>query len=143
MPATLVFDANPPEILAQFIRDGVDNHNIALLDEPEYFRVCFWLRGESGDVLGGLLGLGWARAFTVQYLWVSRELRGHGHGAALLRAAEEHAAARGCLSVQLDTHSFQAPGFYKKQGYEVVGEARDFPPGHSKLFLQKRLGSAR
>jgi GNAT superfamily N-acetyltransferase len=139
----MVFEANPSPQLEQFIRNGVDNHNIALLDEPEYFQACFWLRGDHGEVLGGVLGAGWAGGFTVQFLWVARELRGKGHGAALLGAAEEHARARGCTSVLLDTHSFQAPRFYEKQGYVCVGEARDFPPGHSRLFFQKRLEPVR
>ena len=45
---------------------------------------------------------------------------------------------RGCHSAWVDTFSFQAPGFYRKLGYEVFGEL-DYPPGHKRFFLRKRL----
>jgi hypothetical protein len=42
-------------------------------------------------------------------------------------------------NVFLDTFSFQAPGFYQKLGYRVFGELVDFPPGHTRQYLTKRL----
>ncbi len=53
--------------------------------------------------------------------------------------AELEARQRGARCAYLDTFSFQAPDFYKKQGYEVFGELRDFPEGHRRYFLRKQL----
>ena len=53
-------------------------------------------------------------------------------------ATPKRAVERGCHSVWVDTFSFQAPGFYPKLGYKVFGEL-DYPPGHKRIFLQKRL----
>jgi hypothetical protein len=53
--------------------------------------------------------------------------------------AEAEARQRGAQHAYLDTFSFQAPGFYKKHGYQVFGELQDFPPGHQRYFLTKQL----
>ncbi len=74
------------------------------------------LRDASGAVVGGLVGLrnwGW---LWVQVLAVPPALRGQGWGARLLAAAEAEAHAAGCTGVRLDTYSFQARGFYERQG---------------------------
>jgi hypothetical protein len=42
----------------------------------------------------------------------------------------------------LETHSFQARPFYEKCGYKVFGTLEDYPPGHAKFFLRKRLAAA-
>jgi hypothetical protein len=57
----------------------------------------------------------------------------------LLTLAEDEARQRGAKNVYLDTFSFQAPDFYKQHGYQVFGELEDFPPGHERYFLTKKL----
>ena len=52
--------------------------------------------------------------------------------------AERGALGRGCHSVWLDTFSFQAPGFYRRLGYEVFAEL-DWSADHKRIFLRKRL----
>ena len=54
-------------------------------------------------------------------------------------AAEQLAVERGALAANLETHSFQAEGFYLKRGYAVFSRLEDYPRGHTKLFLRKRL----
>ena len=54
-------------------------------------------------------------------------------------AAESAARERGCRIVLLDTFGVQAPGFYDKLGYRVVGTIDDFPPGHRRYFYVKDL----
>jgi GNAT superfamily N-acetyltransferase len=88
--------------------------------------------------LGGETYSGW---LFIRYLWVSDALRGRGIGRELMGGAEVRALERGCHSAWVDTFSFQAPGFYRKLGYEVFGEL-DYPPGHKRFFLQRRLGGA-
>jgi GNAT superfamily N-acetyltransferase len=75
----------------------------------------------------------------VQALAMPPALRGQGWGARLLATAETEARARGCVGVRLDTYSFQARGFYLKQGYREAGRIEDCPPGQARYTMAKRL----
>lgn len=72
-------------------------------------------------------------------LWVDEAWRGQGVGARLLRTAEREGVARGCRQAVLHTHSFQAPEFYQRHGYEIAETLDDYPRGHRKYALWKRL----
>jgi len=87
--------------------------------------------GIAADVCGGWL--------MVHALWVDDTRRGEGLCQALQAAAEQQARALGAHAVTLDTFSWQAEGFYLKQGYEVFGRLQDFPPGHQRMYLRKPL----
>ena len=79
-------------------------------------------------------------ASRIDTLWVDASLRGQGLGRRLLEAAEVEAARRGCRTIVLDTHEFQAPGLYRKCGYTERGCTDDTPVGARQFFFQKRLG---
>ncbi|HJS86504.1 MAG TPA: GNAT family N-acetyltransferase [Acetobacteraceae bacterium] len=93
-----------------------------------------------GRIVAGLAGETYSGWLFIRYLWVSDGLRGRGIGRELMDRGERRALERGCHSAWVDTFSFQAPGFYKKLGYQVFGEL-DYPPSHRRLFLRKRLAS--
>ena len=96
---------------------------------------------DAGRILAGVGGETYAGWLFARYCWVSESLRGQGVGSALLGSAETRAIERGCHSVWLDTFSFQAPGFYRKLGYEVFGELA-WSTEHRRIFLQKKLIAA-
>ena len=93
---------------------------------------------DGETVVAGLAGETYSGWPFIRYLWVGDTLRGKGIGRKLMAGAEARALERGCHSAWVDTFSFQAPGFYRKLGYEVFGEL-DYPPEHKRIFLQKRL----
>ena len=93
----------------------------------------------SQEVVGGLYGeisFGW---LFIELLSIPDQMRTQGTGTRLMRAAEDLARERGCEGIWLDTFSFQAPGFYRKQGFTEFGHIADFPPGHKRHFFHKRL----
>jgi len=135
----IVSDPHASESLKQVVVDHLDAYNLGTTGITEYFPVNLFLRGQDDEVLGGLLGAMWGGVLFVRILWVSQTLRGRGHGRRLLEAAEQRAVERHCRQAFLDTHSFQAPGFYEKVGYEIYAQADDWPVGHTHYFLRKRL----
>ena len=93
----------------------------------------------QGRLIGGLNGgtaWGW---LYISHLWVEQTARHHGLGSALMAEAEERGRARGAAGAHLTTASFQARGFYEKQGYEVFGSIEDMPPGGSLFYMKKQF----
>lgn len=94
----------------------------------------------AGGVVGGLIGSTCLEWLDIDMLAVRAADRRRGVGRRLMRAAEEEAVARGCRWAAVDTADFQAPGFYGKLGYAVVGRFEDRDGhGHAKYFLTRRL----
>ena len=121
------------------IGGGVGAYNEQQAGDDSSQSLCFVLRGSDEEIAGGVIGAVHYEWFYVDLMWVREDLRGQGYGHQLLMFAEEAARARGAKHAYLDTFSFQAPGFYKKHGYQVFGELRDFPPGHTRYYLAKEL----
>jgi ribosomal protein S18 acetylase RimI-like enzyme len=123
----------------KFIMDGIDFHNVAKTGLSAWYPVNFALRGERGDVLGGLLANLWGNWLHVTHLWVSEAVRGAGHGTSMMREAEAYARDGGAIGITLETFSFQAKTFYEGLGFVVCAIIDDYPPGHVKFDLKKTL----
>ncbi|TIE22137.1 N-acetyltransferase, partial [Legionella pneumophila] len=52
---------------------------------------------------------------------------------------EAEAVKRGIPASTLDTFSFQAEGFYLKQGYKHLGTIKNYLEGHDRIYLRKQL----
>ena len=121
------------------LREAVLEFNFATTGYRDGKSLSCFLRDEGGTLVAGIDGFTWGGYARVEYLWVDEPRRRRGIGRALLVAAETEARRRGCVTIVLDTHSFQAPDYYPALGYEKVGEFGDTPAGHSQVFFQKRL----
>jgi GNAT superfamily N-acetyltransferase len=119
---------------------GLIAHNDRFLPSPrERTPLAISVRDDAGKVVGGLVGefrLDW---LYVDWLWVDNSQRGKGYGAALMKLAEDEARAAGKTHIFLWTWSFQAPVFYKAQGYIECGRIADHPKGHDNIQFVKRL----
>ncbi len=92
--------------------------------------------------MGGLSGWTWGTCAGVGMLWVRDDARGGGWGRRLLAAAECEAVDRGCLQMVLSSFTFQAPDFYRRQGYEETGRTEGLPvAGAADVHFRKTLGS--
>lgn len=43
------------------------------------------------------------------------------------------------IQIVLDTHSFQAPLFSQRLGFEIITSHTDYPQGHYRHYLRKQL----
>src|SRR5262249_1240849 len=74
----------------------------------------------TGKVVGGLPGRSEFGLVYVAWLFLPKDLRRARVGSRVLAMAEEEGRRRGCTRIALTTLSVEAPGFYKKQGYDVA-----------------------
>ena len=130
------------QALAELLADRIYEFNAK---ETGYFDgrpLAGCVRSDTGEVIAGFNGHTWGGCCELSHVWVHEQYRGRGLGARLLHSAEAEAVARGCAQVVLATHSFQAPGFYERMGYERKYTIEGRPKGHADIIYVKALQSA-
>ena len=93
----------------------------------------------AGAPEAGVSGYTWGGFCYVSYLWVTSASRGKGLGSELLDAVERHARGKCCRLILVSSHSFQAPAFYARKGYQPVARIQDHPVGHWSAIYAKSL----
>jgi GNAT superfamily N-acetyltransferase len=132
-------ESDPDHATIETLRERLWQYNVASTGDANGDELTISLRGPDGELRAGLFGHTWSGWLEIRMVWVHEDERGKGLGTRMLAAIEEAARARGCHTSILDTHSFQAPDFYKKLGYHVYAELEGYPAGHSKFYLRKSL----
>jgi GNAT superfamily N-acetyltransferase len=125
--------------VGQILKEHIERFNVATTGITEWHAVTYVVRDEDGELAGGVDGWEWGGTCFVAALWVRDDRRGRGIGSALLAALEEEATRLGCHQIAIETHTFQAPAFYERRGFERVGEVAGYPRGHSLISLAKPL----
>ena len=102
-------------------------------------RINLILKDDSGKVCGGLLANHYWNCILIDILWLEEASRKQGFGKKLMLELEHIAKEKGVTLIHLDTHEFQAPKFYEKLGYEVLGVLEDAPLGYKRFYMKKEL----
>ena len=127
---------------SDFIRKKLIEYNMEQLPDKlktPYEDVSFILKDDVGEIIGGITANVFWNHMHIDFLWVDKSARGEGYGCELLKKMETLAVDKECRFIFLDTFSFQAPEFYKRNGYEVFGTIEDHPKGFNQYFLHKKL----
>ena len=135
----LIIDEHPDPRDLEFLEDRINAYNVAVTGITEWYPLAILVRDAGGQVVAGVNGGMWAGYLEIKNLWVHADLRGQGLGQRLLLAAEQVALRRGCTQVLLDTHDFQAPGFYQRLGYTIFGRFEGIGGRHTRYYLRKML----
>jgi GNAT superfamily N-acetyltransferase len=130
-------DANDADVAE--LRDAVHLYNYETTGFYDGASLSCFLRDRDGRLVAGIDGFTWGGYARVDYLWVEESYRNHGLGQRLLHAAEEEARVRGCRTIVLDTHEFQAPWLYTRLGYKLAGTTHDTPRGYRQYLYEKRI----
>lgn len=95
----------------------------------------------TGVTLGGMVGRTSYGLLFIDRVYLPAEQRGQDIGSRLLAMMEREAIVRGCKAGFLLTITFQAPGFYQRQGWTEFGRIACDPPGTARVFMTKTLSS--
>jgi GNAT superfamily N-acetyltransferase len=136
-PLIAVGDADPA--LQERLDEEINAFNAAATGHHDGRLLSAAVHGDDGGLQAGIYGWTWGGCGYIDLLWVRDEQRGKGMGARLLAAAEAEIRRRGCDRVALNTHSFQAPGFYARLGYAECGRTPGYPRGYDDIHLVKLL----
>jgi GNAT superfamily N-acetyltransferase len=135
----VVSDAPEPADLAP-IRQGLDRYNKETSGISDRHTLAVFARDpDTHDVVGGVIGRTSRGLLFIDVFYLPESLRGKGLGSALLGRMEAEGRLRGCYNGILDTNSFQAPEFYKRNGWQLFGAIDCEPPGTQRMFFTKRL----
>lgn len=96
-------------------------------------------RSRKSKLSAGLIGKVFFNWLDAELVWVEKAFRGSGIGRHVLQIAEQTGRNWSLTGIYLRTQSWQAPGFYRKLGFEQFAEFDNFPPGHKRLGCRKYL----
>ena len=138
-PDITVTDELDPADVAVII-DGLGAYDFSQIGYRDFRRLFVVVRDlQTGKVVGGLYGRSEFGLVYVDWLFLPEDLRRARIGSRVLAIAEEEGRRRGCTRIALTTLSVQAPGFYKKQGYDVAATIDCDPPGLIRYYMMKKL----
>ena len=142
MRSKIVAERSRSAAVSRELWKGLLQFNREQAGPTRYKRTVLSARDGKGRLLGGVILQSYWRETYIELLWLSAAARRSGLGTKLIREAERHARRHGSHLIHLNTFSFQAPGFYKKQGYRRFGMMSGSPKGARRYFYVKRLAGS-
>jgi GNAT superfamily N-acetyltransferase len=138
-PVLTLTDA-PTEADASVVASGLANYNERQTGYSDWRPVAALLRdSETGETLGGMIGKTSYGLLFIDLVYLPDSLRGQDIGSRLLKMMEEEGVRRGCMAAFLFTITYQAPGFYARNGWMEFGRIACDPPGTARVFMAKSL----
>lgn len=126
----------------KIIVDGINHYNLdkVVALAPIWTPLEYSIKNEDDFVIGGVLaGINYWNGLEIKIIWVDENYRSQGLGTKLLNYIEAEANQKGATIAMVDTFDFQAEDFYIKNKYEVIGEIKNFPKGHRRIYFSKIL----
>lgn len=126
----------------QYINDELYFFNLKHFPKDlggRYEEICLFLKDDNGTVRGGVLSEICWNWLEIHNFMLDEEIRKSGYGTKLLLELEKIALEKECDFIKVDTLSFQALDFYKKNGYQVFGSIDNVGREFKHYYLKKEL----
>ena len=124
-----------------YICEELDGFNKKHLDvKHDYIKINRKLVNKNGKVVAAIMAgvdeinIGW-----IWKIYVDEEYRHQGLGTLLVKHFEKKAKEVGATKIVSEEIFDWNIGFFKKNGYSVAGELKDFPKGHTFYYVYKDL----
>ena len=122
------------------ISDGLRAYYVSQAGYYDFRPLAVFVREPQTDkVIGGLHGRSEFGLLYIAWFFLPEDRRRARIGSRVLAMAEEEGRRRCCSRIALTTLSIEAPGFYLKQGYDVVATIDCEPPGLTRYYMVKKL----
>jgi N-acetylglutamate synthase-like GNAT family acetyltransferase len=130
-------DLSPSDIAA--VEEGLYRYNREATGRHDGQGLAFVMRDDERRIVAAAAGYSWAGIAELRQMWVHENIRGRGHGKALLTAFIAEAQRRGVKRIWVASYDFQAPALYEKFGFRRVVELPGMPDGHCSVILCKEF----
>ncbi len=124
------------EAVADKIFNELKSYNDQFEPKVNYEKVAFYVE-EDGEFIGGVEGYAAWNIFEISNIIVLK--RKQGIGTKLIQRVESYARQKKLNKLMAFTLDFQAPEFYKKQGFETIAIVPNFAGEHACHYLMKRI----
>lgn len=119
------------------IKSGLKAYNRNYFgEEPDFFGIHAY---ENNTFIGGAITYTANNEMLLDSLWINEDHRKTGIGTSIMSKVFQLAKEKEVKTIFTDTYSFQAEGFYLKQGFQCYGRVDEYLCGHSMIFLKKVL----
>ncbi|MCY4556954.1 MAG: GNAT family N-acetyltransferase [Chloroflexi bacterium] len=132
------FVTNPTDHQLAEVEHGLNEYNAGVVSARSVTPVQA-VFVESGRAVAGVVAAAYWGKLHVRLLWVHSDHQHEGLGTRLMRWAEDRGRDLHCVSIMVDTMSFQAPEFYAKLGYGQFGVSGGYEGGASRHYFEKTL----
>jgi GNAT superfamily N-acetyltransferase len=137
-PVTTVGDGDSE--LAERLGKELTDYNTRATGVGDERGLSVQVRDPDGHLVAGLTGWTWGTCAGINMVWVRDDQRRSGFGGRLLEAAEAEALRRGCVQMLVSSFTFQAPDFYKRNGYVEFARSEGIPTaGRADVHMVKPL----
>jgi GNAT superfamily N-acetyltransferase len=123
----------------KIIHEGLHRHvKINVGEGYKGTKIKLIIKDQEGELIGGLSAWTTLSNLIFDYIWITERFRRKGLGRMLMLEMERIAREKDCIASQAYCFSFQAPDFFQKMGYKILGISNGYPHSVNELYLIKK-----